>query len=160
MAGAFQFGAFQFDAFQEFYVPSQSDLDQGGTSRQWVNVNMGPTIGWVSLPGRNPYAINSAGTFALAPDTSLVLVNIAGLVTITLPTAIDPEVPGGVQPALFSKTPITIVDIGGHAASFNITIQPFTLAENIMGLSSLQITSNYGSYTLEPSNTQKGWTQK
>ena len=141
-------------------MPSQTDLDQGGTSRQWTKTYMGPTVGWVNLPGRNPLIITAGGTYTLQPETSLVEVNVAAAVTIILQTAIDPSVPAGAQPGLYAKTPVTIVDIGGNAGTFNITIQPASGAENIMGLASLVISSNYGMYTLEPSNTQKGWTQK
>jgi hypothetical protein len=144
-------------------MASQTDLDQGGTARQWVRTYLGPSVGWVYLPGRNPFVITVAGTYVLTPDTSLVEVNVAGLVTLTLPTAIDPGPPAGALPGLYAKTPITIVDLGGNALAFPITINPASVAENIMGLSTppvLQITSNYGAYTLEPSNAQKGWTQK
>lgn len=139
---------------------SQTDLDMGGTSRQWVRTYMGPSVGWVNLPGRNPFSITAAGTYTISPDTSLVEVNVAGAVTIILPTAIDPKVPAGALPGLYAKTAITIVDIGGFAGANNITIEPASVAENIMSEASIQITSPYGAYTLEPSNTQKGWTQK
>ena len=139
---------------------SQTDLDQGGTSRQWTKTYMGPTVGWVNLPGRNPFIITAGGTYTLQPETSLVEINVAAAVTIILQTAIDPSVPAGAQPGLYAKTPVTIADIGGHAGTYNITIQPASGAENIMGLASITISSNSGVYTLEPSNTQKGWTQK
>lgn len=137
---------------------SQTDYDQGGTARQMVRTYLGPSVGWVDLPGRNPYPIVAAGTYILAPDTSLVLVNIAGAVTIFLPTAIDPGVPAGVLPGLYAKTPVTIVDIGGFANAHPITIEPASIAENIVGLASIQITVNYGGFTLNPSNAQRGWT--
>ena len=141
-------------------MASQTDLDMGGTPRQWVRTFMGPSVGWVNLPGRNPFSIIAAGTYVLSPDTSLVEVNVAGAVTIVLPTAIDPGVPAGALPGLYAKTPITVVDIGGFAGANNITIQPASGAENILGQPSIQITSAYGNYTLEPSSAQKGWTQK
>lgn len=139
-------------------MSSQTDLDQGGTARHWVRTYLGPSVGWVLLPGRNPFPISAAGSYLIQPDTSLVTVNVNGVVNIILPTSIDPSVPAGVQPALFAKTPITIVDIGGFAQAHPITLIPFSGSENIMGLASIQITANYGAVTLEPSSIQKGWT--
>lgn len=138
---------------------SQTDLDQGGTSRQWVRTYLGPSVGWVYLPGLNPFGvITVAGTYVISPDTTLVQINCVGAVVITLPSAIEPTVPAGVQPGLFAKKPITIVDIGGNAQAHPITINPASVAENIMGLATISITVNYGAFTLSPSNTQKGWT--
>src|SRR5208282_1395388 len=108
---------------------SQLDLDQGGTSRQWVRTYMGPSIGWVYLPGRNPIpVITAAGTYTMLPDTTLVEVNVAGVVVIILPSALDPGVPAGVLPGLFAKNPITIVDLGGFASTHPITIKPASVA--------------------------------
>ena len=137
---------------------SQTDLDMGGTSRQWTKTYMGPTVGWVNLPGRNPLIITAGGTYTLQPETSLVEINVAAAVTVILQTAIDPSVPAGAQPGLYAKTPVTIADIGGNAGTYNITIQPASGAENIMGLASIQLLTAYGSYSLRPDNTLKGWT--
>lgn len=138
-------------------MPSQTDLDQGGTSRQWVNTYLGPSVGWVRAPAQNILAIVAGGTYVLDPSTSLVTVNTTGVVTITLPSAINPTIPAGAQPGLFVKNPITIVDIGGNAAAHNITIQPKSGSENIMGLASIKITSNYGGFILEPTPATSGW---
>jgi hypothetical protein len=120
---------------------------------------MGPSVGWVDLPGTNPFPITAAGTYQLSADTSLVTVSVAGAVIIILPSAQDPGVPAGAQPGLYAKTPITIVDIGGNGQSHPITIEPFAgNGDTIMGLDSITINSNYGAYTLKPSNAQKGWT--
>lgn len=137
---------------------SQTDLDQGGTSREWVNTWMGPSVGWVSAPRRNVLQITIAGTYPIDWSTSLIEVNCNGAVTITLPSAIDPTIPAGAQPGRYVKSPITIVDIGGFAAAHPITIQPASGAENILSMASIQITAAYGGYSLNPSNTLKGWT--
>lgn len=140
-------------------MASQTDLDQGGTPRQWVRTYMGPTVGWVYLPGLNPLPIITAnGTYFPGPDTTLIQVNNNGPVSIILPTALDPGVPAVTQGALFAKKPITIVDIGGFAGTSNIVIAPNSVAEKIMGLTSIKISVNYGAFTLNPSNAQKGWT--
>lgn len=140
-------------------MSSQLDFDQGGTARQWVRTYMGPTVGWVYLPGLNPLpTITIAGTYILQPDTTLVQVDVAGSVTIMLPTAIDPGVPAVTQGALFAKKPVTVVDIGGFAQANPIIIKPASVAETIMSLTQISITVNYGAFTLNPSNAQKGWT--
>jgi hypothetical protein len=118
---------------------------------------MGPSVGWVNVPVQNVLAITTAGTYQLDPSTSLVTVNVAGAVTIILPTAIDPTVPAGALPGLFANNPITIVDIGGHASAFPITIQPFSVFENIVGLASIQIRTDNGGFTLLPLSSQQGW---
>lgn len=141
-------------------MASQLDLDQGGTSREWVQTYFGPSVGWQRVPGRNLLLITAAGTYVLDPSTSLVHVNIAGAVTITLPTAIDPTVPAGARPGGFFKNPVSIVDIGGFASAHPITVQPASGSENILNLASVQITSNYGGLILYPSNTLKGWTNQ
>jgi len=138
-------------------MASQLDYDQGGTRRQLIRQYMGPSIGWITLPGTTELTISTAGTTQLLIGVSLVKVNVAGLVTVVLPSAIHPAVPAGVLPGEFGDIPITIVDIGGNAQAFNITIQPLSGAENIMGLASVAITNNYGGYILNPSSTLKGW---
>lgn len=135
---------------------SQSDLDQGGTLRQWVKSYMGPSVGWQYVPLQNVLSITTAGTITLDPSTSLVEVNVAGAVTIILPTAVVPAAGAQAQPQLFASTPITIVDIGNHAQANPITIQPHA-GETIMGLNQIQITVNYGGFTLQPISAQKTW---
>ena len=137
---------------------SQQDLDQGGTSREWVATYMGPSVGWVWLPNRNVLSIKIAGTYVLNLSTTLVEVNVDGAVVVMLPTAIDPDVPAIAQPQSYAKRPVTIVDIGGFASANPITIEPASVAENIMALASISISVNYGGYTLTPSSTLKGWT--
>ena len=137
---------------------SQTDLDQGGTAREWVMVYMGPSVGYVRAPRRNPLSITVAGTYTINYSTNLVEVNCNGAVTIILPSAIDPKVPAGVLPGDFVKCPITIVDIGGFAGAHPITIQPASNAENTLGETQVQITAAYGGFSLNPSNAQQGWT--
>lgn len=140
-------------------MPSQTDLDQGGTSRSWVNLFLGPSVGWIRVPMQSVFPITAAGTYTLDPNVSLVTVNVAGAVTIILPPATNPSNRGaaGVQPGLFADNPITIVDVGNHAQAFPITIQPSSVAETIMGLASIQITVNYGGYVLQPNSALQTW---
>ena len=138
-------------------MPSQLDLDQGGTVRQTQRVYMGPSVGWVTVPATVILPVNAAGTTTVLLGTSLVLVNVNGAVTIQLPSAKDAGVPAIGLSGPYVKTPITIVDIGGFALAHPITILP-AAGENIMGLSSITLSTNYGGYTLNPSNAQQGWT--
>ena len=136
-------------------MPSQLDLDQGGTFREWTKLYLGPSIGWIYVPGNVLLPIRAAGVYTLLTGTSVVTVDVAGSVTIILPTAVAPGVPAGVLPGRFAYTPITIVDVGGNAAAHPITIQPASVSEDIMGLPSISISVDYGSFTLDPI---KGWT--
>lgn len=145
-------------------MPSQTDLDQGGTHRQWVKQYLGPSVGWVSLPNTNVLQITVAGTYQLNLSTSLVEVNVVGAVTIILPSAQGTSSLGGTggttagaNPGVAGKVPITIVDIAGNASAHPITIQPISNTETIMGLASIQITINYGGFTLEPIPGAKTW---
>lgn len=138
-------------------MPSQLDLDQGGTYRQWERVYLGPSVGWVYTAARNVLLIIAPGTYQLVYGTSLVQVNVAGAVTIILPSAIDPTVPPGAMPGPYTKTPITIVDIGGNASTYNITINPISGSETIMGLTSVVVAVDYGGYILSPNSYNAVW---
>ena len=95
-----------------------------------------------------PTIITLAGTDLIsATSFGDILVNVAGLVTIQLPAASTRTVGG-----------VSIIDIGGNAATYNITILPFG-SEKIMGLSSLTIANNYGSWNVYPISTG-GWYTK
>lgn len=144
-------------------MASQTDLDQGGTQRQWVKSYMGPSVGWVTVPLLNQLPITAAGTVFLDPSSSFVQVNSTGAVTVVLPSSVNPAVGPQAQPRLFADTSVTVADVGGNAGAHPITIFPFyhvtpgDAGETIMGLASIQISVNYGSYTLAPNSAQKTW---
>lgn len=131
-------------------MASQLDLDQGGTSREWVRAYRGPSVGWIWVPLRNVLIVTVAGTYVLDPSTSLVQVNVNGLVTVTLPSSRDPAAGPQTLPGVFARNPITIVDVGGFADANPITIQANNINETILGLASIQITARYGGFTLKP----------
>ncbi len=146
-------------------MPSQTDLDMGGTTRLWERVYMGPSIGWVNMPSKNflatansPNLIIATGIYTLDPSTNFVQVNSfqAGGVTIILPSVVLPSL-AVTLPGRHQRTNITIVDVGGFAAANPITIKPASIAETVMNLSQIQITSNYGGFVLEPVPTQLTW---
>jgi len=88
------------------------DLDQGGTSRQWSRNYLGPSVGWIDVPLQNLLPVTTDGTYALDPSTNFVEVNVAGAVTIILPSCQTPAAGAQAQPRLFALNPITIIDIG------------------------------------------------
>jgi len=65
---------------------SQSDLDQGGTFRQYERYWMGPSVGWVTQPQQAVLPITAAGTIAVSRGTNLITLNVNGSVTINLPS--------------------------------------------------------------------------
>jgi hypothetical protein len=136
------------------------DLDQssGAITRHWQRVYMGPSIGWLDIPGQNVQPITTAGTYTIDPSTNLIEVNVAGAVTIVLPSCQFPAAGAQAQPRLFAANPITVVDVGGNAATNNITINPNNPAETVMGLTSVKIATNFGGYTLQPVSAQRTWT--
>lgn len=137
-------------------MSSQTDLDQGGTNRQLRRQYLGPSMGWIETPAEaaSILSITSAGTYSIDPSTTLITVNVAGSVILNLPKAHTPSVPA--QLGLFVQNPITIVDIGGNATVHPITINP-NGSDTIMGLSSIQLSVNYGGYTLKPVDGLNGW---
>jgi hypothetical protein len=134
------------------------DLDLGGTSRQWQRTYLGPSVGWIMVPWQNLLPITAAGTYNIDPSTNLIEVNVAGAVTIVLPSCQFPASGPQAQTRLFASNPITIIDTGGNAASNNITINPNNPGETVMGLTSIKIATNYGGFTLQPVSAQKTWT--
>src|SRR5947209_6375152 len=130
-------------------MASQLDLDQGGTTRHWIRKYLGPSVGWVYVPDKAILSVVTTGTTTLLPGTSLVLVDVAAVVTIQLPSSIASLAGAQTIPYGYAMVPITIIDLGGHARNFNITILPFG-TETIDGLASITITANYGAFTLNP----------
>ena len=140
-------------------MASQTDLDQGGSYRQFQRVFLGPSVGWVTFPVDNVLAIVAAGTYSPVNGTTLITVNIAGLVTINLWNPTQPTIPAGALPGPYMGLPLTIVDIGGHAAADNITINP-SAGKTIMGLASISITSDFGGFILRPNLANGNWDQQ
>jgi len=138
-------------------LPSQLDLDQGGTFRQNQRVYMGPSVGWVSAPQQTVLAIIGTGTYSLARGMNLVTINANANVTINLPSA--KAAPAGPQaiPGQWILVPIVIVDIGGFAATNTYTINP-SGAETISSLASIRLASNFGAFVLKPILETGGWT--
>ncbi len=127
------------------------DLDKGGALRLWERTYLGPSLGWIMQQVTSIKKVTVGGITVISPGVTLVEVDIAALVTIQLSTSIP--YPGTIA------NPITIMDTGGHASTFNITIVP-SLGETIMGLGSIAIANDFGGFTLVPDTVSGGWTQQ
>lgn len=139
-------------------MASQTDLDQGGTYRQFVRRFLGPSVGWVWTPEDSVLPVTSA-TATVVWGTTVVTISRNGTVGIQLPSSKAPVgVVAGALPGGSLILPVTIIDVGGFASDTNIiTITPFG-TEKIDGLSSWTITNPYGRITLTPPDlTSGGW---
>ena len=137
---------------------SQTDLDQGGTSREWVNTYLGPSD-WLG-----PYCPRVTCWRSLRQEptpidysTNLIHINTTGAVALNLPSAQNTSVPAGVLPGKNGKIAISIVDISGAP---NVTIDPAAGETIVNSRQSLTLTNAYSGFILYPSNTLKGWTNQ
>ena len=137
-------------------MSSQTDLDQGGTFRQWVKVFLGPSVGWQSVPVDAVLNITATGTYTIARGTSLILINVDANVTINLPSSKASVAGPQAIPGQWYINPVTIVDIGGFASSRTYSVVP-NGSETISSLSSVQLASAYGSLILNPILATGGW---
>lgn len=138
-------------------MPSQLDLDQGGTYRQQQKVWLGPSVGWVQAQQEAVLPITAIGTYSILPGTNLITINVNGNVTINLPSAKASPAGAGAVPGQWVLVPINIVDIGGFASANTYSIVPFG-AETISGLASVSLVSNFGAFLLKPILETGGWT--
>jgi len=133
------------------------DLDQGGTFRTRQKIWMGPSVGWVEAPAAIT-RVTVGGTTVISLGTSIVTVAFNGAVTINLPQFKGSTSAFAIGlPGQFVPETITIIDTGGFAAANPITITPGA-GETISGLASIQITSNFGAFVLQPDPVNGGST--
>ena len=139
-------------------MASQTDLDQGGTFRQWVKQYMGPSVGWVSVPVDAVLNITAGGTYSIARGTSLILINVNASVTLNLPSSrAAPQGPQAI-PTQWVINPVTVIDIGGFANPGTINYDIFPNgSELISGLSSVRIGTPRGTVILIPILETGGW---
>lgn len=144
-------------------MPSQLDLDQGGTFRQTQRLYLGPSVGWVEVPNQWLLNVIAAGTTIVSRGTNLILVNFNGLVTLQLPSLKASTAGAQAIPRQFTTIPITFTDLGGFASPANpITVLPFG-TELISGTFNntttlLKLTSSFGSLVLRPDIVNGGGT--
>lgn len=134
-----------------------ADLDQSGNSYQRVNVNLGPSLGWVTVFVKPEINVTTTGTTTLSAGDSIVLVNVAAVVTIQLPDVTKWLQENYYRPATGFERAVWIKDLGGNAAAFNITVTPFG-AQTIDNLAqSFTIVQNRQLLRLYPRNSLTGW---
>lgn len=107
---------------------------------------------WQCLALYPPNTFSGAGPFTIGGNLyGDVLINSSSPVTVNLPASASrtPNFTGA------GPQPVRIVDISGNASTNNITIVPVG-AEKIVGLSSVVINVNWGSFYLFPLPTG-GW---
>jgi len=139
-------------------MSSQTDLDQGGTFRQWVKMFMGPSVGWIPVPVDAVLNITSGGTYPIARGTSLILLNVNASVTLNLPSSrAAPQGPQAIPGQCFIN-PVTVADIGGFAnpGTVDYSIVP-AAGETISGLASVNLATPRGTVILVPILTTGGW---
>ena len=132
------------------------DLDQSGTSFQRVKVWQGPSLGWTEVFIKPSQRITTGGVTTLTGGSSVVLVDVAATVTLNLPDVTRwISQPAG-QPSTSLERILVVKDFGGHAASFNITIDGFG-TQTIDGSLTATISTNFGYLRLYPLNSGAGW---
>jgi hypothetical protein len=99
------------------------DLDQSGNPEQVVRVNLGPTLGWVNVRVNPAQSINISGIYNVAPGTGVVMVDSIGPVTVNLPDVTKWVQESAYMPATGFERAILIKDLGGNAATANITVK-------------------------------------
>ena len=132
-------------------MPSQQDLDQGGTFRQYNRVWQGPSVGWIDFPFQAVLDITAGGVYQIARGTNLIKINVNASVTIDLPSSKASSRGPQAIPGQWIIAPITIIDKGGHAnpPTVSYTIVPFG-SELISGLASVDLAAPYGTLIFEP----------
>ena len=134
-----------------------SDLDQSGSSFHKVRTWLGPSLGWVDTQVRPTRSITIAGNYQILPGDGVVLVNVAGLVTLLLPDVRLWVQEPAYQPATAFERTLRIKDLGGNAATFPITVQSTSGQFIDLSLSSIQLTTNRQTIALNPLNDLTGW---
>ena len=134
-----------------------ADLDQSSNSWQKVRTWLGPTLGWVDTQVKASRAITLAGAYQIFPGDSVIFVNVAGAVTLNLPDVRLWIQEPAYQPATGFERAIWIKDLGGNAASFPITITPFSVQTIDLLNTPFQVVVNRQLIRLYPLNDQTGW---
>jgi hypothetical protein len=102
-----------------------TDLDKSGYGFQRVRTYLGPSLGWVDELVQPSTHITTGGIHVVLPGESMLLVDVAATVTIQLPDVVKWMQQTAYQPATGFERSISVKDIGGNAANFNIVVAPF-----------------------------------
>src|SRR6516225_9673147 len=123
-----------------------TDLDQSGSSWHRIRSWLGPSLGWVETQSLPTLSITLAGTYSLPGGTGVVLVNVAGSVTLLLPNVVFWIKEPAYQPAAPFNRTIWIKDLGGNAGISPITITPFGTQAIDTVAGNLILSVNHGIY--------------
>ena len=137
--------------------PTPQDLDQGGSAWQGLMVYLGPSLGWVKTRVKPEFNITTSDTFTLSSDCGVVLVNVAGLVTINLPDVRQWVQEFAYNPSTAFERAIWIKDLGGNALLFNITVNPFGTQAIDALVAPFTIIQNRQLLRLYPLGDLSGW---
>lgn len=139
-------------------MPSQLDLDQGGTFRQYQRIFMGPSVGWQTMPVQAIITQSIAGTLTLLRWTNLVKLRVAtGVLNINLASSKASAQGPQAIPGQWVYNPVVIIDQSGQAGlATTVNLNPFG-AELISGLTQVQLAAPYGTIILEPELVTGGW---
>jgi|SRR6516162_6942731 hypothetical protein len=133
------------------------DLDQGGITYQRIRIWMGPSLGWFDQQVHPELLIVAAGTYNLSDNTSVVLVNVGGSVTLNLPNVVAWQREPVYRPMTAVERSIWIKDLGGNAAAFPISVVPFPGQFIDMISGTFTIVQNRASFRLYPLSDLTGW---
>lgn len=138
---------------------SQSDLDQGGTFRQYTRVWQGPSVGWLTVPVTAILTITAAGTYTIQRWTNLIKLRVAaGVVNLNLPSSKASAQGPQAIPGQWVYNPVVIAGLQGtEGGAATINVNP-NGAELISGLAQVQLATPYGTILLEPELVSGGWT--
>lgn len=138
-------------------MSSQTDLDQGGTFRQYQRVYMGPSVGYLLVPQQAVFPITAAGTYSIERGMNLITLSPNGNVTVNLPSSKASVLGPQAIPGQWYLSLVTIADVAGHAGANVYTINP-NGSETISGLATIRLATNYGAFLLKPLLETGGWT--
>ena len=131
-------------------MTSYRDLDKQNSYRM-VNIDMGPTMGWVRVPVTLTKYVTDTGDYTVVAWDTILLINqtISAAMSVLLPRV------NTWMNMIGGATQIIVKDYAGVAASANITLQPFS-GDSIVGPSVIQIAR--GSLQITPNPDLLSWT--
>ena len=133
------------------------DLDQGGTTNQHTRVYRGPTLGWADVFVKPALLVTTTGTTTLSDGVTMVFVKVAATVNIQLPDVSKWMQQNFNRPDPGFDGSIWIKDLGGNAATFNITVTPFGTQSIDLLAQAFTIVEARQLLRLYPLNDLSGW---
>jgi microcystin-dependent protein len=133
------------------------DQDRSGRGFQQSRIWLGPSLGWTMEAIQASTKIMVAGPYTVQPGDSLLLVDVPGVVSISLPDVRDWVAQTANQPATGFNRSIVVKDLGGNATNFNITIIPFAGQAIDKTVGSILINQSFGLIELIPLIDLTGW---